>query len=221
LGRFTGPAFGFIFGLATVTFAIGIAGRLSKNLENSAIILTGMALSFFATSVITILMTFGREELHRIVFWQMGSFSLRDRSFPLMLYPIVTVGIIILLRFSTEMDMMTLGEEQAATSGIELKKTKWILLSVSSVITGAIVSMTGIIGFIDLFTPHVARKMFGASHRYVIAASALLGGFFMVVCDLAARTLTHYELPVGAVTSLFGAPFFLYLYFSGQKKKRV
>ena len=220
LGKFTAPAFGFIFGLAALTFAIGLAGRLSKNLDNAAIILTGMALSFFANSVITIIMTVGRQELHRLVFWQMGSFSLKDWSYPAILFPIVAVGIIVLLRYSTEMDMMTLGEEQAATTGVDLKKTKWILLAVSSVITGAIVSMSGIIGFIDLFTPHVARRLFGASHRYVTVASALLGGCFMVLCDLLARTATHYELPVGAVTSLIGAPFFMYLYFSGQRKKR-
>jgi len=220
LGFFTAPVFGFVFGLAAVLAAIGIAGKLSKGLDNSAIILTGMAFSFFAGSVITMMMILKRHELQRLVFWQMGSFALKDAVFPLMLFPVVLVGTLVVFRYAREMDMMTLGEEQALSTGVELKKVKWALLVTGSVITGAVVSMSGIIGFIDLFTPHVARKIFGASHRYVIVSSALLGGFFMVICDLVARAASRYELPVGAVTSFIGAPFFMYLYFSGKKEKK-
>jgi len=218
LGRFTAPAFAFAFGLGAVLLAIGIAGRLSKGMDNSAIILTGMAFSFFASSVITMMMILRRHELQRLVFWQMGSFALKDISFPAILFPIVLIGTLFVFRFAREMDMMTLGEEQALSSGVEVKKVKWALLTAGSVMTGAVVSMSGIIGFIDLFTPHVARKIFGASHRYVIVASALLGGLFMVICDLISRATSRYELPVGAVTSFIGAPFFLYLYFSRSRK---
>jgi len=218
-GRFTAPAFGFAFGLATVMLAISIAGKLSRNLDNSAIILTGMAFSFFAGSAITMMMILRRHELQRLVFWQMGSFALKDISYPAVLFPVVAVGSLFVFRFSREMDMMTLGEEQALSSGVEIKKIKWALLAAGSVMTGAVVSMSGIIGFIDLFTPHVARKLFGASHRYVVVASALLGGFFMVACDLISRSASRYELPVGAVTSFIGAPFFMYLYFNGRRKR--
>ena len=148
----------------------------------------------------------------------MGSFALKDWTYPAMLLPVVLIGILLVSHFSREMDMMTLGEEQTISTGVEIKKTKWILLATSSVMTGAIVSMSGIIGFIDLFTPHAARRLFGASHRYVVFASALMGGCFMVLCDLVARSLSRHELPVGAVTSFIGAPFFMYLYFSGRKK---
>ena len=114
---------------------------------------------------------------------------------------------------------LTLGDEQAQTSGVHTSRMKWMLLSLGAVITGSIVSIVGVIGFVDLFTPHVARKLVGAQHRLVVPAAALLGGAFMVFCDLVSRTIASpLELPVGAVTSAIGAPFFLWMYFRGRRQ---
>jgi len=217
-GAATLPIFGLTFGLLTVFFAIALAAKLDKSMENNTIILTGMAFSLFANAIITVLMSFARQELHRLVFWQMGSFALKDWSQPLILFPIVIIFTLIALRYSAEMDIMTFGEEEAKISGVDMNKLKWILISVSAILTGCIVSMVGIIGFIDLFTPHVARRIFGSMHKYVVLISFLLGGCFMVFCDLISRTIIPpIELPVGAVTALIGAPFFIYLYFSRRK----
>lgn len=214
-GFLTLPIFGLTAGLLTVFFALGVAAKIDRNLQNNSIILTGMAFSLFANAIITIVMALSGDQLQRLVFWQMGSFAMKTPSYPMVLFPIVLVGCLIAFRCSSEMDIMTLGEEQAQSSGVAAKKMKWMLLSLGAVITGSVVSMVGIIGFVDLFTPHVARKLFGASHKYVIPASVLLGGAFMVVCDLIARTLlAPTELPVGAITAVFGAPFFIYLYFN-------
>lgn len=219
-GAFTLPIFGLTFGLLTVFLAIALASKLDKSMENNTIILTGMAFSLFANSVITILMSFAKQELQRLVFWQLGSFALKDWSQPLILLPVVIIFTIVAMRYSKEMDIMTFGEEEAKVSGVDMNRLKWILISVSAILTGCIVSMVGIIGFIDLFTPHVARRIFGSKHKYVVPASFLLGGCFMVFCDLIARTiLSPTELPVGAVTALIGAPFFIYLYFSGRKAR--
>lgn len=219
-GFFTLPFFGLSFGLLTVFLALGVAAKVDRNMQNNTIILTGMAFSLFANAMITVLMTLSREQLQQLVFWQMGSFALKDWKSPALLLPFVVVAFLLLWRHSRELDVMTIGDEQALSSGVAVKKTKWILLAVSAVLTGIVVSLAGIIGFVDLFTPHVARKLVGSRHRYLLPASLLLGGAFMLVCDLIARTITSpVELPVGAITSAIGAPFFIYLYFNKRKKK--
>ncbi|MEG1027754.1 MAG: iron ABC transporter permease [Oscillospiraceae bacterium] len=220
-GFLTLPIFGLTAGLITVFLALGVAAKVDRNLQNNSIILTGMAFSLFANAAITIIMALSKEQLQRLVYWQMGSFATKTPSELMVLFPIIFIGCAISLRCARQMDIMTLGDEQAQTSGVEVKKMKWILLSLSAVITGSVVSLVGIIGFVDLFTPHAARKLFGASHKYVIPASVLLGGAFMVLCDLIARTIVApLELPVGAITSAIGAPFFIYLYFSRRKKAK-
>lgn len=218
-GFLTLPIFGLSAGLITVFLALGVAAKVDRSLQNNSIILTGMAFSLFANAMITIIMALSNEQLHRLVYWQMGSFAMKTPEHSLILLPIILISCLITMRCAKQMDIMTLGDEQAQTSGVEAKRMKLLLLSISAVITGAVVSVVGIIGFVDLFTPHVARKIFGASHKYILPASTLLGGAFMVLCDLVARTLVApLELPVGAITSAIGAPFFIYLYFSRRKK---
>ncbi len=218
-GIFTLPLFGLTGGLITVFLAIGIARQMDKGLNNNTIILTGMALSLFANSAITIMTSLARDSLEAIVFWQMGSFASRDPIYPMILFPIVLIVIFACTALSRQMDVMSLGDEQANVSGVNVKRMKSLLMVLASLLTGVIVSMVGVIGFIDLFAPHATRRLFGATHRYVIPASALVGGFFMLVCDLASRMLiAPIQLPVGAITSVLGAPFFIYLYFSGRNK---
>ncbi len=217
-GALTVPFFGLTFGIVTVFAAVAVATKLDRGLQNNSIILTGMAFSLFANSGITIITTFSREELQQLVFWQMGSFAQKSSAYPAFLFPILIVCVAAAFFFSRRMDIMTLGDEQAISSGVNAKNFKIFLLSLSAVLTGTIISVSGVIGFVDLFTPHIARRIFGASHRLVLPASALLGGSFMVVCDLIARTIAvPLEIPVGAITALFGAPFFLYVYFGKNK----
>lgn len=217
-GVFSMQIFGFVFGITTVFMAITIATKLDKTMQNNAIILTGMAFSMFANAMLSIVMTFAKEDLQNIVFWQMGSFAMKDKVYTPLLY--VTVFIVFILVFlkHKEMDILTFGDEQASLCGVEVKKTKIFLLVMSSLLTGFIVSVVGVIGFIDLFTPHITRKIFGSNHKYVLFMSLILGGTFMVLCDLVARTIASpVELPVGAITSIIGAPFFVYLYFDKRK----
>lgn len=218
LGFLTIPFFGLVAGVITVFLALGVASKIDRSLQNNSIILTGMAFSLFANAMITIIMSLSADQLQRLVFWQMGSFSMKTPEHPLVLFPVVIgIGLIIMLQWK-KMDILTLGEEQAKTTGVNVKVLKRFLLSLGAILTGSIISLVGIIGFVDLFTPHVARKIFGASHKYVIPGAALLGGIFMVSCDLIARTiLSPVELPVGAITAIIGAPFFIYLYFSKRK----
>ncbi|MEG2086763.1 MAG: iron ABC transporter permease [Angelakisella sp.] len=217
-GIFTMPLFGLGFGLLTVFLAVWLASKLDKNLGNTTIILTGMAFSMFANAMITFLMALSRENALRVVYWQMGSFAMKSWRELLVLFPVTLLCSLFVLRYSSEMDLMTFGEEQAQSSGVDIVRVKWTLLGVGAALTGVAVSLVGVIGFVDLFTPHVARKIFGSRHRVVLPAAALLGGIFMTLCDLLSRTLVSpIELPVGAVTAALGAPFFIYLYFNRKR----
>lgn len=217
-GALTLPAVGLTFGLLTVFLAVKFAARMDKNLENNTIILVGMVFSLFVNAILTLISAMAREHLTHLAFWQMGSFSLKDWSNVAILFPIVLIGIIILQYFSKEMDIMTFGEEQAFTMGVDVHKIKWILLGLSAALTGSAISFVGVIGFIDLIAPHVVRKIFGSNHKTIVPMSVIFGGSFMVICDLIARTIiSPSELPVGAITALVGAPFFAYVYFSKRK----
>ena len=132
--------------------------------------------------------------------------------------PAAGAGLLLFLAFSRELDVMTFGEEQARAKGVELTRTKRLLLAAVAALTGTAVAFVGIIGFVDLISPHIVRRWFGAAHRRVLPAAALFGGALLVLCDLAARTLTApHEIPIGSITALIGAPFFLYIFFAGRK----
>jgi len=214
------PFAGFVFGMGTMVLAIVLATRMDGGMQNNTIILVGMVLSLFINAVTTLLMSLQRESLQRLVLWQMGSFSSRGWYPVAILAIVMLVGIMLVLYFHREMDIMTFGEEQALVMGVSLKHVKWILLLISAALTGSAIAFVGIIGFVDLVAPHVVRRIFGAKHNLLIPLSAVFGGAFMMLCDLAARSIvTTGELPVGVVSALVGAPFFAYVYFSKGRIK--
>lgn len=219
LGSFTLPVTGLLFGVMTVVIAISLASRLDSSMENNTIILVGIVFSLFINAILTLITTLFRDKVAQITFWQMGSFALKEWSSIGILLPIITVLTVILLFYTKEMDILTFGEEQALSIGVDVQRVKWILLGLSAALTGSAISFVGVIGFIDLVAPFIVRKLYGSAHEIVLPMTAVFGGSFMVVCDLAARTIiSPYEIPVGAVTAMVGAPFFTYLYFS---KRRV
>jgi iron complex transport system permease protein len=215
------PVMGFVFGMLTVLGVAGISAAVDKNSGSVTIILVGMVMSLFLNAVVTFLMGMNREAAQQVIYWQMGSFSGMDWASVAVLFPVTVIVIILLMRFSMAMDVMTLGDEQALSTGVNLKAVKFILLTLSAVLTGVSVAYAGIVGFIDLIVPHAVRRVYGAKHRVVIPLSAVIGGAFTVICDLAARTvIAPIELPVGAVTAIIGAPVFAYILLSAQKERR-
>lgn len=218
VGQYTLPLFGFIGGLGTVFLAMALAMRFDRNLENQTIILVGMVLSLFVNALLTLVTALADDHLSRLVYWQMGSFSGQSWQNCSLVVTILLVGLLVLMRYSREMDLMTFGEEQALSAGVDLRKVKFILIAVSALLTGTAVSLAGVIGFVDLIAPHVVRRFFGSKHKLVVPTSALFGGMFMVLADMVGRTaMAPQELPVGAVTALIGAPFFAYIYFRRRK----
>jgi len=217
-GGFTLVMCAFMGGLITVFGAMGMAMRFDRNLENATVILVGMVLSLFVNAVLTMVTAFAGDHLKQLVFWQMGSFSGQNWGNCGMIAAVAVLGVVFLMNYGREMDLMTFGEEQALSAGVELKKVKFLLIAASALLTGSAVAFAGVIGFVDLIAPHVVRRIFGSNHRLVVPMSAVFGGSFMVIADLISRTvLAPQELPVGAVTALIGAPFFAYVYFHRRR----
>lgn len=214
IGSFTLPFVGFIFGLITVFSVIMFSTKIDRTMSNNTIILVGMVLSLFVNALLTTLTAFFSNDLKTITLWQMGSFAMRGWVYVKLICPFFIIGMLGVLRFTKEMDILTFGEEQAKAVGVDTYNVKRKLFILCAILTGGSVALSGTIGFVDLIAPHVVRKAFGSNHRYVIPMSFLFGGGLMVITDLISRTIvTPIELPVGAVTALIGAPFFAYVYF--------
>ncbi|MDR1127846.1 MAG: iron ABC transporter permease [Treponema sp.] len=213
-GGFTLPFAGFLFALATVLFVLFFTAKIDKNFSNNTIILFGMVFSLFVNALLMILVVLYREQLRNLLYWQMGSFSLKGWDYVILLLPFLALGSLGAARHAREMDILTFGEDQAKSLGVDAEKVRLRLLFYAAILTGAAVALAGAIGFVDLIAPHLARKIVGARHRYTLPMAAILGGSLMVTADLIARTiLSPSELPVGAVTAILGAPFFAWVYF--------
>lgn len=219
LGQLTLPLIGFLCGLITVYGVIVFSSKIDKTMANNTIILAGMVFSLFVNALLTTLTALFSEDIKSISLWQMGSFSMKGWSYVRVLIPFLIIGVIGVLRYTKEMDILTFGEEQAKAVGVDTNKVKKHLFIHSAILTGSAVALSGTIGFVDLIAPHMVRRVFGSKHKYVIPMSFVFGGSLMVITDLIARTIVSpAELPVGAITAIIGAPFFAYVYFSKGKK---
>jgi iron complex transport system permease protein len=218
LGGFTLPLTGFVFGLATVFFVAAFSARIDKSMSNNTIILCGMVLSLFLNALLTMLSAIFSDDLRRIALWQMGSFAMRGWTYVWLLLPFFAIGAAGILMFTREMDILSFGDDQAKSSGVETGALRTKLLALCAVLTGAAVALSGVIGFVDLIAPHAARRITGSRHKHLIPMSFILGGSLMVLTDLVARTvISPSELPVGAITALIGAPFFAWVYFRRRR----
>ena len=214
VSSFTLPLVGFLFGLGTVYIVLAFSSKIDKTMSNNTVILSGMVFSLFVNAILTTLTALFSEDLKSISLWQMGSFSMKGWSYVKLIIPFAVLGMLGIMRYIREMDIITFGEEHAKTVGVETSKVKSKLFLYSAMLTGGAISLSGTIGFIDLIAPHFVRRIFGSKHKYVIPMSFICGGCLMVIADIIARTIiVPSELPVGAVTALIGAPFFAYVYF--------
>jgi len=214
IGAFTLPLAGFAFGLLTVFLVISFASRVDRSMSNNTVILFGMVFSLFVNAILTTLTALYREEMRKLLHWQMGSFSMKDWPYSGLMLPFLLAGAAVIIKYSRELDILSFGEEEAKSMGVDAVKTRRILLACSAALTGAAVSLCGAIGFVDLIAPHLARKITGSRHCYSLPMAFMVGGSLLVTTDLVARTIVRpSELPVGAVTALIGGPFFAWLYF--------
>ena len=176
------------------------------------LLLAGVAVTSLMSALISLLIYFGQEQMHTIVFWLMGGLSGRDWSYVLFTLPYLLVGTGVAVYYARDLNLMLLGEESAHNLGVEVERVKMVLLAVASILTGAAVAASGMIGFVGLIVPHVARILVGPDHRILVPVSILAGAILLLSADMVARTiLAPVELPLGVVTAMFGAPFFILL----------
>ncbi len=149
--------------------------------------------------------------MDQIMFWTMGSLNGKGWNQIITVLPWVIIGMIVLFTSTSDLDIMLTGEETATQLGVNVEAVKRKILIASSIITAAVISVTGIIGFVGLVVPHVVRLITGPKHRILLPMSLVFGGAFLVICDTLARSITTSELPVGVITAVCGGPFFLYL----------
>lgn len=183
------------------------------------LLLSGIALGFFLTALMSLLMYFNRDQLERIVYWSMGSFNAANWTKVALTAPVILSGGIVILFFARDLNLMVLGDDTARGLGIPVRYSRIIFLLTSTIITASAVSVSGIIGFVGLIIPHIIRIITGPDHRTLIPNSMLAGGIFLLLSDTLARTvLSPTEIPVGIITSLAGAPYFLLLLYQRRKQ---
>lgn len=195
-----------------VTFLVYILSRRGGRVASTTLLLTGIAIGSLATSVTSFLLVMGGEDQRRILFWLMGSLSARRWDHVYMLLPYVIVGMTVIIFFARDLNVLLLGDEQAAQMGVRVERVKLILLSAAACLAAAAVCVSGIIGFVGLLVPHLVRLVVGPDYRILTPLSALAGGLLLVLADIIARTaMAPAEMPIGILTTVLGGPFFLYL----------
>lgn len=208
----------FLFGLFAVLLVYGIA-RL-KGVAPETIILGGVAIGYlFSAGVSALKYLSNNDALKELVVWLMGGMWGASWQHVKVLFPVVLFCLGILLRYAWDMNALATGEETAANLGVNVGKLRMICLIVSALGASATVAFTGIIGFVGLVAPHICRMLIGGDYRYLIPCSCLMGAVLLLVSDTLARTLiAPTEIPVGIITSLIGAPFFVYLLVKRKRK---
>ncbi|MCL5292629.1 MAG: iron chelate uptake ABC transporter family permease subunit [Actinobacteria bacterium] len=216
--RFFGVPGAAIAGAFATTFLVYRIARVGSRVPISTLILSGVAISSFMSAVISLMMALKSTDLNNLIFWLMGGLSARNWNHVLMVLPFMAAGFPLAMAYARDLNAVSLGDEKAYQLGIDVENTKRILIAASAMLAGAAVSVSGLIGFVGLIIPHVVRLIIGPDHRLLMPCSALAGALFLVFADTLARLiLVPQELPVGIVTALFGAPFFIYLLRSGKR----
>nr|WP_282550640.1 iron chelate uptake ABC transporter family permease subunit [Halonatronomonas betaini] len=205
------PLFAFIGAIITVVLVYNIS-KVGNKIPVMNFLLAGVAIGFILDAIRSFLMVTGTNDMQQVVFWLMGSLagtSWRDIRIVL---PYYFIGLIPILLYIKDLNIILLGEDNAQTLGVEVEKVKKTLITSATLITAAVVSVSGSIGFIGLVMPHMARMLIGPDHRKLIPFAAILGGIFLMVSDMLARSLMPpLEIPVGIITAIAGGPYFIYL----------
>ncbi|MDI6716528.1 MAG: iron chelate uptake ABC transporter family permease subunit [Actinomycetota bacterium] len=201
-----------LLGALGATFLVYNLARTGGRVPVSTLILSGIAVGSFFSAIISLLMTVHGEDLQSVVFWLMGGMAARSWRHVGMVIPFIAVGFALAMAFSRELNVMVMGDERAYQLGVDIERAKKVLIVAVSLLAGAAVSVSGLIGFVGLIIPHVVRLVIGPDHRILLPCSALVGAIFLIFTDTLARTiLAPAEIPVGIITALFGTPFFMYL----------
>ncbi|NKE07915.1 FecCD family ABC transporter permease [Mesobacillus selenatarsenatis] len=220
IGAFTLPVLTILFAFATVLFVLFFARKVDRLLRVETIILTGIILSSFLGSFISLMIALSGEELRQIIGWLLGSVSMRGWEYIKIIFPFFIIGLVILLANTRELNAMSFGEERAQHLGVNVERRKLLILLSGSLLTGSAVAVSGTIGFVGLVIPHLTRTVWGPDHRHLLPLSVLMGSGFLILADLISRTIiAPSELPIGVITALIGAPVFAFILMKNRKER--
>ncbi len=199
----------FVGGMAAVVVTYGL-GRSVGGRSPTSLILAGVAVSAFATAVQTYILQQNVETLREVYSWLLGRLVTVGWTEVRSLLPYAIVALVVLWGGRRLLDVMSLGDEEAVAFGVKVGRVRIVMVVAATLATAAAVAVSGLIGFVGIIVPHTVRLIFGWSYRVIIPLSAFFGAAFLMLADVAARTLmAPAELPIGVVTAFFGAPFFL------------
>ncbi len=211
------PALAFT-GAVLAVAAVYLLGRVDHRLPTTTLILAGVAVGSFLSALNTYVMILGGNRIVQIIAWLLGGFTGANWFQVTLMLPYLLAGLLVLIAFGYRLNVLQLEDEEARQLGVDVDRLRLLLAVSGALITAAAVAVSGIIGFVGLVVPHLVRLVFGPNYRTLLPLTALAGAGFMVLADLAARTLlSPVEVPVGVVTAFVGGPFFLFLL---QRRKR-
>ena len=219
IGGYLVIANAFIFSLLAMVIVYGIA-RL-RGVTTETVILAGVAIGFLFSALLALIQYLAPqyEALRAVVFWLMGGLNSATWEGILVIFPIVVVTLVLMVQQSWNINVMSMGEEVATSLGVTSKRVLTITMVLETLATASIISFTGVIGFVCLISPHIARMVIGSDHRFLIPCSALIGACLLLCSDTVGRMVIQpAELPVGIVTSLLGVPFFIYILASKRRQ---
>ena len=221
LGMAAVPVAGFLGALLTVALVYRLSS-VGKTTPVTTLILAGVAVSSFATALTSLILLLSTSELHRAVTWMVGGFSLGGWAPVLASLPYLALSLGVLVTLGRPLDVLQFGDEQATQLGLDVDRLKLVVVVTASLAAATAVSFSGIIAFVGLVVPHLTRLLWGPSYRRLLPLAALGGASFLLMADIVARSLlSPRELPVGVVTSVIGAPFFLYLLARAKRNLRA
>lgn len=207
----------FLGGIGAVSLVYGIA-RTRGRISTATLLLSGVAVSAFLTATVSLLLLFFRENMQHVVYWIMGGLGSARWGSIVSIVPGMLIAVAVIACSSRELNILLMGDEAAAHLGVNVARVKRRMLIVGSLLAGLAVSVSGIIGFVGLIVPHMVRLVVGPDHRRLLPVSLLGGAVFLILADLLARCLAPpVEIPLGIITALFGAPFFLFLLVRNKK----
>ena len=206
------PLAAFLGALATTGW-VYLLGHRAGRLASYTLVLAGVVTaSFLSAAILFVLTLLSTRDVRGMAFWLMGDLSVVTDTQLQVLGPIVVLGFLVLYAFAKDLNVLLLGEEEAAHLGVNVTRVQTVVYLLASVLTGVAVALSGAIGYLALLVPHLARMLVGSDHRTLLPAAALGGSIVLVLSDTLARTVVApSELPVGAVTAVAGAPVFIYL----------
>lgn len=208
---FSIPAFAFLGAMATLIGVFSLASTDNK-LSSNTLILSGVIIASILSAGIGFIKYLADEQVSIIIFWLMGSFVGRSWADVSTTFVVIIPGLIFMLYYARDLNIMSLGERTADTLGVETAKVKKKLLICASLVTAVAVSVSGIIGFVGLIIPHLLRMILGPDNRVLLPACFLGGAILLLGADTITRAWLPSEIPIGVLTSLIGGPFFCYIF---------